>query len=830
MTLQSKRFHLLKLILLSLPLISSVWAQDQDEDQKVEKISVTGSFIKKIDVQGVSPLESINNEEFTKRGAIEIGDVFRETPAFEAVYSDGGNIRFRGQNAGNVLILLNGLRLPKYNGGYYTSIRDLPTAVVDRVEMLKDSGSATYGSDAMSGVLNFITKDNYEGSQVSAGVSRAEMGSEGLQQTYSASYGKNFSRGNIMGVVQFEKTNAIHEQTLGSYDLQGNPVERRSFVDVNGTDVVGATTGCPSTSPCEPSNLLYEQSRPKNNDISALLTGKYEFDDFTLKLVGLYNRNKTTELNRPQYDGFTVQLSNMNASSSYYSLADTYDNSGRLVVKGKFVEELGDYMTEKTRDSYSLQVGAEGYLGNEWTWNVQTGLSLVNTKDTVISGEANKDALAQLFLDGNFNIFADSGNKSNVSSAKFQPEYLSESTLLQTRAVFAGDIFDLGTLYSGGGYVSMATGAEFVRENYRRDNDESLTNNTAFAQSSSNLKTDRDVSSAFIELNTAVTSKLEANLATRFDHYSDMGNTFNPKLGLSYRPYDFIMFRSTVGTGFRAPGITDVVVNEYTTTTSCPTGVTCAGSNYDQISYNLTDLGPEKSLAYNFGTIIQPLKGLSLVIDQWNYESKDTITAISTNDYIQAEQNIGAAGIQALGATITRNSSGEITSIRTPSVTNIGEQTIRGVDTQVEYQTALVSDFDISLGTSWMFIFDRKRQRFSYEPETKYDSSWKNRSFVAVSNQTHLARLVMVMTSDDIVNQQRSNEYTVKPYEEFDFTYAYSWSWGGKLSFTVKNLFNSKPQAGDNGFNLFLNGYLSESSSTYSPLRRRYFVGYTQTF
>ena len=329
----------------------STFAQSSSEsEERVEKISVTGSFIKKIDVQGVAPLETINNEEFTKRGAVEIGDVFRETPAFESVYSDGGNVRFRGQNAGNVLILLNGLRLPKYNGGYYTSVRDLPTAVIDRVEMLKDSGSATYGSDAMSGVLNFITKQDYEGAEVSAGVSRAEMGSEGMQQTYSATYGKNFSRGNIMGVVQFEKTNAIHELDLGSYDSEGNPTQKTSYVTANNTDVAGATAGCPGTAPCEPSSILYRQARPKNNDISALLTGKYDFDDFTLSVVGIYNRNKTTALSSPQRANWTINLSDMDNTSSYYSTADNYDNSGELTINGRFVDELGDYVTEQERN------------------------------------------------------------------------------------------------------------------------------------------------------------------------------------------------------------------------------------------------------------------------------------------------------------------------------------------------------------------------------------------------------------------------------------------------------------------------------------------------
>ena len=808
----------------------STFAQSSSEsEERVEKISVTGSFIKKIDVQGVAPLETINNEEFTKRGAVEIGDVFRETPAFESVYSDGGNVRFRGQNAGNVLILLNGLRLPKYNGGYYTSVRDLPTAVIDRVEMLKDSGSATYGSDAMSGVLNFITKQDYEGAEVSAGVSRAEMGSEGMQQTYSATYGKNFSRGNIMGVVQFEKTNAIHELDLGSYDSEGNPTQKTSYVTANNTDVAGATAGCPGTAPCEPSSILYRQARPKNNDISALLTGKYDFDDFTLSVVGIYNRNKTTALSSPQRANWTINLSDMDNTSSYYSTADNYDNSGELTINGRFVDELGDYVTEQERNVYSLQVGANGYFSSssDWSWNVQTGLSLVDTTDTVVSGEADEGALTQLFLDGDFNVFAGQGNKSDVSSAKFNPEYNSTSTLMQTRVVFSGDLFDLGKLYNGGGYISMATGAEVIREDYETENDASLSNGTALSQTSENYSIDREIVSGFVEFSASPISEVEINLATRFDHYSDMGDTFNPKLGLSYRPWDFVLFRTTVGTGFRAPGISDVAPRETTSDSSCFDSQ-CTGT-YSETSYNMSDLGPEKSLSYNFGAIFQPFKGFSFIVDQWNYESEDTITSVSNRSYVQVEEELGSAAVESLGASITRDGSGDIVSMRVPNVTNIGEQTIRGLDVQADYRYNVFKDFDMKIGSSWMFIFDRKRQRFSFEDEQKFDSSWKNRTFVSLFNSTHFARIAMVMTGKDIISQGYNDEIQVKRYEEFDFTYSYSWKWGGKLNFTVKNIFNSRPQANTNS-ELVRYGWLSESSSSYSPLRRRYYVGYTHTF
>lgn len=101
------------------------------EAQKFERVEVTGSNIRKIDIEGVAPLDTISSDEFIKSGSIEIGQVLREDPAFEAVYGNAGHVRFRGQHAGNVLILLNGLRMPKLGGGHYTTVRNIPTSAIN---------------------------------------------------------------------------------------------------------------------------------------------------------------------------------------------------------------------------------------------------------------------------------------------------------------------------------------------------------------------------------------------------------------------------------------------------------------------------------------------------------------------------------------------------------------------------------------------------------------------------------------------------------------------------------------------------------------------------
>ena len=824
-------------ILLSALFSAPAYSQDESaEDQKVEKISVTGSFIKKIDVQGIAPLESISNEEFTKRGAVEIGDVFRETPAFESVYSDGGHVRFRGQHAGNVLILLNGLRMPKLDGGYYTSIRDLPTAAIGQVEMLKDSGSATYGSDAMSGVINFKTKTDYDGAEIQTGFSRAEMTSQGFQQNYSATYGKNFSRGNIMGVVQFEKTKAVTEFELGSYTTRTDDYSNSkvSSVDLNNDRNldVGGTCIDGSAGPCETNPLFYQQHRPDNHDISTLLTGSYEFDNFNVSFLGLYNRNKTTSLSNPQsvnwIDDTSTSIAGGDLQTTRYN--SYLSDQGNLEVGGSFEQELGDYVTEKTRETYSFQGRAGGYFGSsDWGWEVQSGISIADSEATVVSGEANQNILKDLVESGDFLLDAAVGQRSNVDSAKITPTYRNNSFLFQTRAMVTGDVYNLGDLYSGGGYVSMAAGVEIQKEDFEFDNDTSLSNGAALAQTSANFEGGRDIKSIFAEFSISPLESLEVSLASRFDEYSDMGGTFNPKLGLSYRPADFILFRSSVGTGFRAPGITDVYSRETTGIQGFTDGTNGQYGFYNVTEFNDTNLDPEEALTYNFGTVIQPFKNVTFLIDQWNYEGENVITSIDADDFTDIENRSGTGALTDLGVVINRDGSGNITSMRIPNVVNVGKRTLRGLDTQLDIKFNLFADYELKFGSNLMYIFERTDEGIMYAEKRESQKTWKNRTYLSMYNQTHFARLSLLTVSRDRQGQFSRNEIEIPSYHELDFSYSYTWKWGGKLNFTVKNLMNSRAQPNKN-YDPIRYGYLSQAQSSFSPLRRRYYLGYTHTF
>ena len=812
-----------------------------ESNQKFEKIQVTGSHIRKIDVEGVAPLDIIDSKEFVNSGSIEIGQVLREDPAFEAVYGNVGHVRFRGQHAGNVLILLNGLRMPKLNGGYYTPINNLPTAAIGSVELLKDGGSAVYGSDAMSGVMNFITKRNFDGSNVLLSTSAAENG-VGPQRNVEGTFGKNFSRGNIMAVVQYENTDGFNETELGSINRrEGLSPVKTSNVDV-GNLKVGPTCG---TETCSTDRLVYDQSRPDNEDLSALLTGSYDFDYVNVSFLGLYNKKRSTLLDNPRELNWTNQSSRggLNNAVDFSSMQpslyrDQIQNSGSVNggfvdIEGSLVEELGDYVRESEVNSYNAQLLVSGFIGMDWDWKVTTGYSLVDSNDRVVSGEVDQNRLRELFLSGNFNILAPQGAKSDLSSAIINPVYRNTGALLSNKAVLSGELFNLGSLYENGGPISMAIGTEFQNETFEFNNDEALVNGSALGLRTRNYSGSRDVRSAFVEFSIYPVEQLEVQLAGRIDSYSDVGETANPKLAMAYRPFKPVLFRGSVSTGFRAPGITDIYAGDEESFSELRDQVACRDTGSCQevlksvTTYTTPETEAETALSYSFGTVVQPFKRTTISVDQWNFEGEKTLTALRSGDYTEIEAQQGVAGLNSVGATIIRNPDGSIQSMRFPRVINIGERSLRGVDVAVDTTADIGGGWDFIGGSGVSFIFERKQKRFVFEQEEDQPDSWKNRLYLGLKNDNHFLRTTMLTVSKQMVGRGRFEE-TLPQYSEFDMTYSYTASWGGNFNFSIKNLANSRPPAQNDDYITF--GNPDRNYSSFSPLRRRLFVAYGQTF
>jgi iron complex outermembrane receptor protein len=181
-------------------------AQAQEVVQRVE---VTGSRIRQVDLETAQPLQVMTQEQIQKTGLVTVGDILNNlsaagTPAFSkgstlgASREQGGQFaNMRNLGAQRLLVLVNGKRWTATVSGY-TDLSTIPALMIDRVEVLKDGASSIYGSDAIAGVVNIILKKTMEGGAASAYVGANDDKYDGKTKEYSLSYGANSDKGSLM--------------------------------------------------------------------------------------------------------------------------------------------------------------------------------------------------------------------------------------------------------------------------------------------------------------------------------------------------------------------------------------------------------------------------------------------------------------------------------------------------------------------------------------------------------------------------------------------------------------------------------------------------------
>jgi len=177
------------------------------ESEMIEEVIVTGSRIKRADLDSASPVTVMTREDFEWKGVTDVGYLLQRMPGMAGspigtTTNNGGNgsvqIDLRGLGSIRTLTLVNGKRTVD-NGDYQT----IPATMIERVEILKDGASAVYGADAVAGVVNIITRTDYEGVSLEAYTTDFFDMDSGAQQSYNFIAGKSFDGGNVMFGAEF---------------------------------------------------------------------------------------------------------------------------------------------------------------------------------------------------------------------------------------------------------------------------------------------------------------------------------------------------------------------------------------------------------------------------------------------------------------------------------------------------------------------------------------------------------------------------------------------------------------------------------------------------
>jgi iron complex outermembrane recepter protein len=697
----------------------------------LEEVVVTGSHIHGADAAG-SKLVVIGREQIDASGYGRIEDVLatvtqnfsrtnaatRDGNELNNYDNRGAEVQLRGLGLGTTLTLVNGQRqgASGYQGSF-VDISSIPASAVERIEILPEGSSALYGSDAIGGVVNIILRKNLEGFEARVRGSTAD-GDAG-ERTIAGLWGHAGSDGHVLLGFQYDDSRALacgartycaangDFRRLGGSDLRGIGGNPGTIVDpVTGAPIAAIPRGQ------DGSHLTVAQLIPRaanytnyliDNDIlpqqnmrSAFLSAAYNLSRrWELSVDGRYS-SRDFESTFPQPTGtFLVP-----AGNAFNHLG------GPVHVAYDFTADVGPVVDNGRTETSFISTGIKGVLPRGWQLRLSTAYAKSSTsffEYNNLNTDAIDAALGSADRATALNLFGDGSHTAPATLAALRNQSVALNYPDEFTTVMASVIAD-GTLFTGpAGPIRFAGGGDFRREH---------SVGLSIALSPENRA--RDAAAAFAELAVplmgaqegSTLDRLGLSLAGRYDHYSDAGGTFNPKFGLSWRPFRALGIRGNWGTSFRAPpffwsnpdligdgGIE--VVNDPKSPTRHSRVLEIFGSNQD--------LKPETSTAWSVGADVAPpaAPNLSLSVTYFDIDYKGKIGGTGTlvADFLTQEAQLASlitrnptqAQIDALCNSITfrRGSKSDcslpIAAIIDGRIRNYASVKTRGVDVDLGY-------------------------------------------------------------------------------------------------------------------------------------------------
>ena len=559
--------------------------QTKDKD-KVEKISVTGSRIKRQDMTGSSPLTIIGREEIANTGAQTVTDIVKDLPAAignsttTSTTNGGGggsgNIALRGLDSSSTLVLLNGRRLPVDAAGSSPDLNSIPVAAIERVEVLQDGASAIYGSDAIAGVINIITRKEYEGLGVETyygQASRGDLETKGLDVTF----GSVSDRASLMfGFSHYSQGKiASRDRDVSRNILSPSPTTPQAKVSIDGQDPLIVKDDFTGTKPSPSDYRPVEDGDTFNfsqitdavmaqDRNSIFLSGSYELKpDLKTFFEATVARTESEYNAAPTPVSISQETGNITISPN-----NPYNSFGVELTKvRKRLLELGPRVSSSESLTSRIVAGFEGKLDNTWSWDFayNRGLSRVQSqtenivnKTNLMIGLGDPAACTKLAALGcvPINLLGPAGS---IDSA--QADWLRLTARDQTAADVESLVFNASgdLVQTPLGMIALAAGVEVRGEKFDfKADSNSEKYNTVGSTNGKSTKGDRDVKEAYVELSVPLTKLAELELAGRYSDYSDFGSTTNPKFGLKIYPVEGLIVRGTYSTGFRAPSLVEL--------------------------------------------------------------------------------------------------------------------------------------------------------------------------------------------------------------------------------------------------------------------------------
>lgn len=882
----------------------------------LESVLVTGSRIPRSQIEGPAPVITITAKDIQERGFATVPDIMTsltqnlgavDNNQFTNGFSPGAQaVDLRGLGPNHTLVLVNGRRIADYPQSYggnsnFTDISNIPTSLIDRVEILSGSASAVYGSDAISGVINFILKKKANGTTVDLRAGDTQHGGGNSQRLQITS---GFSKGRFDSVFGLE---LYRSQPLWGYqrdftdsrlDSPQDPSRNyasqvfvRMDVDENYLDPGQAQ--CDALSAYDMGSIVYAHRRNYGNYCGSYRDVGYGTLENGRKAANFYG-TATYHLT-DHMDLFLDVLAGTSHQDSYntplqwqncYPLnGDCADTPFYNAATGQIeqwqrryftIEENGGFGAGEIRsinNTLSLNTGIKGTLGDDNSWNYEAAFGhsqnqLEGKTPALIAANAQA-----LYLGPSLGIDPDSGY--TIYNAPPSRLY-TPLTVAQFRSITQDSIdhdrsrsenFSLTASNTElfnlpAGPVGFAGVAEYGNQYFGLKADPLSLDGSYYGLHNTDAVGSRDHSGLGVEFSIPVFSKLTLSAAGRYDRYeysADSTGKFTYSLGIEYRPFDTLLLRGSVGTGFRAPDLSYLYAGLSGSSSGGTDYYLCRrdepetgpdfidNCDYGDVGYNgrshgSTSLKDETSKSFTYGFVYSPLPNLDFTADYYNISLENEVEYQSSNTILREEadcrlgQDIdgnpidpSSAFCQQVISQVVRNpvtapSNPEgITSVLVLPI-NAAQDNTSGVDFKAHYRltTDRAGTFDFNLGATYVakhttrlaegLPVDNELTDLYYYviPRTKanYSASWQFHKFTA---SIYGARLGGIPNYDGTER--------LAPTFLYNATFNYRFNARLSASFVIDNVLDKKPARDDTW-----TSYPYYSRNWFSPVGRAFFA------
>ena len=873
------------------------------EGTTVGEVVVTGSLIHRTGVETPSPVTVLTAETLKNSGITTVADALRTVSAdnsgtIPTAFSNGfaagsSGIALRGLTVNSTLVLIDGLRTANYplpDDGVrgFVDLNTIPFSAVQQVEVLKDGASSIYGADAIGGVVNILMKKSFQGVEGDVELGGTQHGGGDNQRvTLTVGHG-DLETDHYNFYIDAEYQN--DDRILVSQ--RGFPYNTPDLSSIGGLDNIGGQPGLDNGS-------IYGSVAPGTltggNVLNGVATGPTQLlracgakgvqstdssdDVYCAQNFLNYTDVQPAETRYGFLGRFTAQL---NANTQAWVMASYYDNrtvedeapsqiqnstpintdtialpatltGGGLNPNDPFAAmgeaalinyAFGDIPSKIYLDNHAYR-GVIGLKGSEAGWDYQVSLDLNrDSLRTEGTGFIYEPQLIADVEDGAYNFVNPSANTAAVRAALAPNLYKTSTSDLDSFDVSATrPLLDLL-----GGPLALAVGGQF---RYEAVNNPNINTNDEVAAGDGTIQPaytfgHRTVGGVFAELEAPVLKQLLINVSGRYDHYSDVGGAFSPKVGIKYTPIRQIALRATYSEGFRAPSFSEsgdsgvIGYTPYTPYSALDTTVPAQAAfiaahspggvpdAYITNPYNLngstegnSHIKPEKSNSFTLGFIVEPVRGFSVSLDYYNIHKSDVIGG-PNQGAILAAYYAGQALPQGVSVVADTPDPQAPNALARPIVIN---ETY--VNTNSEFTDGIDVDararFDLPMGVKWIsdinftdifsFTYDNDGTTYQYvgtqapyalssgAGTPQYRANWSNSFTYGPLNITGTLYYVSGIkeTGVDVTGSTSACLYPlptncqVADFWDFDLTGRYKINDKVELYAYVANVFDAKP-------------------------------------